>query len=404
MPRIIDRQRALTTIGRIRMGERKQPNRPGFQRSTFRFTSTNKAALEKLQKTCGGKIEPWPGNPGQFELDSESGQIRVLLDTQLSVDDGYELYDGKTPCRRCDGVSCNYIELKRDPKDNKKILECIEHGYVPCLCDPEGLGAELDDDDRACGLVTTLQVILPDTDDITLWRFQSKGTIFNREVFGAVSSLEALGIRRGYCLLSINLEEKHRGNTVSKFGVARLTLDPNPPDFVQRLLGNTPEAQARALLAGGGPGAITPPAPQLGQGASSLPAPSPGTSVPTNASESVQTAAKKPAPEERLPLPEDWTATHDEAQRQAKELEAELRWSADRENFAAIKATCADKKLYWPAMVCLAQMMGQATSCASALEWIKAYGAEPEKRSPFDAPVDADAGKGVPVDGQEALI
>jgi Recombination directionality factor-like len=253
--RLIDQQRALAVIGAIRMGERKEPNRPGFQRSTFRFTSPNKIALEKLQKVTGGTITPWPEQPGAFELNSNTGVVRVIIDTELSFDQNFQMYDGKTPCRNCDGITCRHIEVKRgDTKDKKKITDCIDHGFVPCVCDPDGLQNELPDKDRLCDRMTELKVMLPDTDDVTLWRFQSKGTIFNKEVQGAIDSFRALGFRRGYCLLSINLLAKHRGNEVSKFGVARLTLDPEPPDFVQRILANTPEAQARVALIAAGRG------------------------------------------------------------------------------------------------------------------------------------------------------
>lgn len=240
--------------GDIRMGETRISERTGkpypAQRSTFRFTSVNKAALEMLEIAYKGKLEKWEGHDGQWELKSEASQISCIIDTELSIDENFTLYDGKTRTHLCDGCQCDYIELKRDPKDSKKILTCTEIGLVPCRCDPKGLGEELPDKERRCDLVTTLRVILPSTEDVVLWRFQSRGLIFNREINGAIDTLRNLGMRRGYCHLSIHLEEKHRGNEVSKFGVARLTLDPNPPNFVARILANTPEAQARKMLEG----------------------------------------------------------------------------------------------------------------------------------------------------------
>ena len=259
------------------MGERKQPNRPGFQRDTWRLTASNKAALVPLQAKYGGSIIPFPTNPGEWELDSTASQLSVIIDTSLSVDENYLQQDGKTTTHKCDGLNCFYLELKRD-KD-KKVTSCVDHGVVPCLCDREYAEARLDPDyesgdylpepledaKRGCDLITTLRVILPDSGDVTLWKFASKGQIFNKEVFGIVETLRGMGLRQAYCHLTINRLEKHRGKDVSKFGVARLTLDPNPPNFAAALLANTPTAQARALQSG--QAAL----PQGGQ--SSLPAP-----------------------------------------------------------------------------------------------------------------------------------
>lgn len=245
--RPIDHQIGNARVGKIRMGERKKPNRPGFQRDTFRFTSSNKAALEMLLEAYGGTISKWDEHPGEWELDSNAGQIRVLLDTTLSVDDNYEKYDGKSRTHLCDGIQCNYFEIKRDGAG--KITFQKEHGLVPCLCNSEGHGPDPDNDDD-CYLKTDLRVILPDTGDIMLWEFSSKGKIFNKEVLGAMNTFRSMGLRQGYCHLSINRLEKVRGNEVNKFGVARLTLDPNPPNFVAQLMSRTPEAQAKALMMG----------------------------------------------------------------------------------------------------------------------------------------------------------
>jgi hypothetical protein len=254
MPILIERQRAMLRVGKIRMGERKQPNRPGFQRDTFRFTSANKSALEELQKAYGGKIMSWPDHHGEFELDSESGQIGCIVDTAMSLDEGFEKYDGMTPTHRCDGLTCHFIDMKRE---GKKIVYCKDMGEVPCLCNPEGEGPDPDNKSH-CTLKTTLRVILHATKDIVLWEFASKGAIFNREVYGIVDTLRSMGMQRGYCHLTINRLQKTIGEEVTKWGTARLTLDPNPPNFVALMLGNTPEAQARALLAGNSPVSLAP--------------------------------------------------------------------------------------------------------------------------------------------------
>jgi hypothetical protein len=270
--RIIDRQAAVARVGKIRMGEKRVSTRTKAeypaQRETFRFTSANKAAIEMLKLAYGGEVRPWKDHPGEWELDSTSGQISVIVDTALSVDDTFEKYDGKTRTHKCDGLNCEFFEMKRD-RDGK-IIHAQDMGLVGCRCNPDGQGPDPENKGH-CDLKTTLRVMIPATGDVMLWEFASKGVIFNSEVRGAVDTFRSMGIRHGYCHLSINLLEKVRGNDVSKFGVARLTLDPNPPNFVAQLLANTPEAQAKALLMGGEmppqPVALPNAAPQLPQNA-----------------------------------------------------------------------------------------------------------------------------------------
>jgi hypothetical protein len=257
---IIDRQRAILRVGKIRMGERKTENAPGKQRDTFRFTSANRPALEMLKAAYGGKISEWAGHPGEYELDSKAGQISCIIDTSMSLDERFEKYDGKTRTHLCDGLNCAFIELRRGA--DKKISFCEDRGLVPCRCSKTGAGPDPENKNH-CDMITTLKVILPDTGDIVLWEFASKGAIFNREVFGVADTIRQMGMKQAYCHLTINRLEKHRGAEVSKWGTARLTLDPNPPNFVATLLGRTPEAQARALMAANN-----------GQGTAALAAPS----------------------------------------------------------------------------------------------------------------------------------
>ena len=321
---LIHRQRAVTRIGRIRMGERRQPNRPGFQRSTWRFTSANKSAIEMLQAAYGGTVSQYEG---EWELASESSQISVIVDTNLSADEEFRQQDGKTTTHRCDGINCQYIEMKRDDsRDKKKITFCEERGIVPCLCDPDGLGSELADEDRKCDLRTTLRVMIPATGDTMTWEFASGGSIFNREVFGAIDTFRMMGIHHGYCHLTIHLEEKVRGDKVSKFGVARITLDPNPPNFVAALLARTPEAQARALLGGAGLSA-----PALGGGAGS--------------------PAALPARETANPPTEDERRRReieDAAMAYMRDPARKWNTAAHQTNLVAFKNACAPAGLWWP--------------------------------------------------------
>jgi len=246
MPISIERQRSQTRVGHIRIGE-LVPNKSGDGthpegRSTYRFTCPDKAAMENLKAAYPGILRPWKDRPGEWDLSTEVNQISVIVDTRLSVDENFTQNDGKTRTHQCDGLLCKYVEIRRKAK---KIIFCEDRGIVPCLCDPDGLGADLQD--RQCDLSTTLRVILPATKDITLWQLTSKGVIFNKEVNGMVETLRSMGLKHAYCLLTIHKMSKTVGEEVTRWVTARLTLDANPPDFVKALMENTMEGQARRL-------------------------------------------------------------------------------------------------------------------------------------------------------------
>jgi hypothetical protein len=332
---ILQRQRALACTGEIRIGEKRRSARNTeypAARDGYRFTSPNKAALDKLKEALGGELRPWADSDhkGQFELLTDKNQISVIVDTTFSLDENYELYDGKTRSRFCDGVTCLYREIVRE---GKEIKSCIDHGSVPCVCDPGEFAEELDDEDRDCDLVTTLKVMIPATADIVRWEFTSKGKIFNKEVFGMIETLRQMGYKQAFCLMTLEKLKKVRGNEVSVFPVVRLSIDPNPPNFVQALLANTPEAQARAVLEAS---RLQAPALEAGQsGAAALPqrtdAPSPMVG-PTD-------------PQRR-----------DELQHVAMQWLKDQKWTAvsHQGNMTAFKNACVRGHLWWPEVFCMA--------------------------------------------------
>src|SRR3990167_828405 len=136
-------------LGRIRLGE-KGPNGAPRRLTTFRLTSASKKLLESAAALYGGTVKPWPDAPdeGYWQLHTEASEMDILIPTALrTVTQAYELWQGGTCERRCDGVT-----------------EQVSGG--PCLCDPNA---------RTCQVTTRVSVMLPKVPGLGVWRLDTKG-------------------------------------------------------------------------------------------------------------------------------------------------------------------------------------------------------------------------------------
>lgn len=222
------------------MGGRKPERGAGTKLDGWRFSSANKAAIEKIAATYGGQVIPWPER-GQWEVFTTSATISVVV-SHDSAEEDYELYDGQTLTRLCDGCLCRHIEvLREDPTKPKKATGAIDHGVVPCLC---AEATEL-----ICLKSTALRVMLPCTNDITKWRLETKGEIANKELFAFCSMLERQGLYEAYALLTIEQQSKTVGEKKTNWVTPKLSLDPNPPNWVETMMLSTPRSQAAVLMA-----------------------------------------------------------------------------------------------------------------------------------------------------------
>ena len=147
--RPIDVQRRLVELGRIRLGEKGEKGEP--RRLThFRLTSASSRHLEAVAAIYGGQVRPWRGAPdeGYFELATTSAELDILIPPTLAAySQAYELWQGGTCERRCDGVT-----------------EQVSGG--PCLCDPNA---------RTCQVTTRVSVMLPKVPGLGVWRLDTKG-------------------------------------------------------------------------------------------------------------------------------------------------------------------------------------------------------------------------------------
>lgn len=147
---IIDLQRRLTEVGRIRIGQ-KVPTSNGKTRpgklDRLRFTSPARHLIDAIAEQLGGQVKPWQAPSGpQFEVITDAKEIPVYVPPQ-NIDPWYEAWGNGYMQRRCDGER----EAKRD---------------VPCMCKP---------DSRDCKPTTRISLMLADVPGLGVWRLESHG-------------------------------------------------------------------------------------------------------------------------------------------------------------------------------------------------------------------------------------
>lgn len=364
---ILDIQQRLREIGRIRMGDKvstggdkTRPNRL----DKFRLTSADRTALEAAAICYGGEVRPWAAEKGQFELYIQAEEIPVVV-SPIPVDQWLEQWSAGGCTHRCDGC-VNQITDE------------------DCSCDREN---PTDKKAHPCKPTTRVSLMLPDLPSLGVWRLESHGYYAATELPTSVQLLRQGAQSGEYIPATLAIEQRK----VVRKGETKIF--PVPVLRLRRVLSEM------LSIRGGEAKSLDRPAAAIGTGAKSLPAGDPVQTTATTETDH-QSRVAAAAGETRLPLPPEWTATHELAQQQAKEIDKELNWSKDKTKFAAFKAECVRQQLYWPAMVCLAREIEKANDCEDALTWLVNYGAGEtggEPKTPFDNVTP-------PVDVQEILI
>jgi hypothetical protein len=159
-------------IGRIRMGERGPKGAP-VKLKTFRLTSNDRRVLDAAAALYGGAVHQWDGAPdeGMWQLTTAAAELDILIPRSLrSVTQAWELWQGGTCERRCDGRT-----------------EAITDG--PCICGPSR------GDEGFCDIVTRLSVILPRLPGLGLWRLDTGGWHAASTIPSTIDLLLALDAR-----------------------------------------------------------------------------------------------------------------------------------------------------------------------------------------------------------------
>lgn len=198
---LIDIQRRLVQVGRIRMGERDDRGFP-VRLEQWKLTSRDQVRLQAAAAVFGGKVQPWEGHAGEYELHTEVDSLPILLMPGQTISQHYELWSGGGVKRRCDGET-----------------EQLTDG--PCLCEPG---------ERECKPITRLNVLLPDVPGIGCWRLDSTGWNAAHELAGAVELLE-LATAKGVLLparLRIDQRMQIKQGQTRRFPVPTLDIDVRP--------------------------------------------------------------------------------------------------------------------------------------------------------------------------------
>lgn len=216
---IIDLQRRLAEVGRIRIGQQVPIGGGGKTRpaklDTFRLTSPDRQRIHAAATLYGGTPQEWDAPAGrQWEVVTDSDRLPVICPpSDLAFTQWYELWSGGGCQRRCDG---------RD--------EMLSDG--PCMCDPE---------QRECTVHSRLSVMLRDLVGLGLWRLDTQGWNAALELQGAVEVMQ-LAAGRGQMLpAQLRLEQrmvKRAGEGTRRFAVPVLDIEISPA----QLLGGTAPA------------------------------------------------------------------------------------------------------------------------------------------------------------------
>lgn len=163
---ILDIQRRVHEIGRIRLGE-KDDNRPRAL-STFRFTSPRQDLLTRAAELFGGTVTPWNS---QWQVVTDADALDVLVPPEdVSFSQWWEQWTAGGCSRRCDGVR-----------------EAIND--EPCPCVRDGV--------RVCEPITRLSVILPAFAVFGVWRVESSSWYAAGELQSSVGLALQLAERSG---------------------------------------------------------------------------------------------------------------------------------------------------------------------------------------------------------------
>ena len=184
--RIIDLQRRLREVGRIRIGEqvatsggRKRPTKL----EVFRLTSKDRAVIDAAATHFGGTVETWDDAPDgqQWQVKTTATEFPVVVPPgDMSFSQSYEQWTAGGCRVRCDG--------RWDIINDKA-----------CHCDPSN---------RSCNIHTRLSVIIPDLPGLGLWRLDTGGYYAAVELGGVVDIVGDYSARGQMLPARLRLEQR----------------------------------------------------------------------------------------------------------------------------------------------------------------------------------------------------
>jgi Recombination directionality factor-like len=175
MSPIVDIQRQLVELGRIRTGDQVEfqdgsgtTKRRPRKLETFRLTSASRELVAAAAALYGGEPRAW-GDQWEVVVTAES--IPVMLPPGQALSQWYELWSGGGCQRRCDGARQVLVD-------------------EPCVCPPDKAErAQLASRGAACKPTTRVNLILPELPGLGVWRIESHGYYAAMELAGAAEYL-----------------------------------------------------------------------------------------------------------------------------------------------------------------------------------------------------------------------
>ncbi|MDE2096424.1 MAG: hypothetical protein KGL39_04200 [Patescibacteria group bacterium] len=220
---MINRQRKLHQAGRIRLGEKvetKSGKTIPSKLTEFRFTSSNKALIERLAELYGGEAVAWEDAPteGQWEVYTKARSLPVqVAPEEMSFSQWYEFWKGPECQRRCDGVN-------------------LAGTTQPCICNEHGLEGK-----ERCRPRTRLSVMLADLKGIGMWRLDTNSEAAADELAGAFHIAKILSLKLQSDLLdaTLLLEERKtvKDGETMRYVVPHLDFAVNLGELVSRAPG-----------------------------------------------------------------------------------------------------------------------------------------------------------------------
>lgn len=188
--RIIDLQRRLREIGRIRTGDQTISNGRARPRKLerFRLTSRDRRVIEAAAERWGGEAAEWQAPDGrQWQVYVAVDEIPVVIPPgDMSFSQSYEQWSAAGCQVRCDG-RWDHISDQA------------------CHCDPSN---------RACEIHTRLSVMVPDLPGIGVWRLETQSWYAAVELGGLVELCTSQAEAGVMIPARLRLEQR----TVKRFG------------------------------------------------------------------------------------------------------------------------------------------------------------------------------------------
>jgi hypothetical protein len=209
---IIDLQRRIAEVGRIRIGQQVEASngkkRPA-KLTTFRLTSPDRARIQQAATLYGGQPSEWDAPSGrQWEVVTASDALNVIVPPgDMAFSQWYELWAAGGCQRRCDG-------------------QFDSVGDQPCICDP---------DKRECGIHTRLSVMIRDLPGLGLWRVDTQGYYAALELQGAVGVVQMAAGAGRMLPARLRLEQrmiKRANQGVKRFAVPVLDIEVSPAQLL----------------------------------------------------------------------------------------------------------------------------------------------------------------------------